>query len=71
MVKTLSNPLMAVMVCPKPYGIQLTNVSSTEIWKLLLRDVVVSFILLFIEDHADSFDAAVPSIVSAACCAAA
>ncbi|GJW98504.1 hypothetical protein Tco_0180312 [Tanacetum coccineum] len=28
--KGISNPLMAVMVCPKPYGIQLTNVSSTE-----------------------------------------
>ncbi|GJU33834.1 hypothetical protein Tco_1182188 [Tanacetum coccineum] len=25
--KGISNPLMAVMVCPKPYGIQLTNVS--------------------------------------------
>ncbi|GJU51215.1 putative ribonuclease H-like domain-containing protein [Tanacetum coccineum] len=29
--KGISNPLMAVMVCQKPYGIQLTNVSSTEI----------------------------------------
>ncbi|GJR62876.1 putative ribonuclease H-like domain-containing protein [Tanacetum coccineum] len=28
--KGISNPLMAVMVCLKPYGIQLTNVSSTE-----------------------------------------
>ncbi|GJW39404.1 hypothetical protein Tco_0065249 [Tanacetum coccineum] len=28
--KGISNPLMAVMVCQKPYGIQLTNVSSTE-----------------------------------------
>ncbi|GKC68444.1 hypothetical protein Tco_1101042, partial [Tanacetum coccineum] len=28
--KGISNPLMAVMVCQKPYGIQLTKVSSTE-----------------------------------------
>ncbi|GJY60577.1 hypothetical protein Tco_0461234 [Tanacetum coccineum] len=28
--KGISNLLMAVMVCQKPYGIQLTNVSSTE-----------------------------------------
>ncbi|GJX49922.1 hypothetical protein Tco_0276767 [Tanacetum coccineum] len=28
--KGISNPLMAVMVCQKPYGIQLTNVSCTE-----------------------------------------
>ncbi|GJR32816.1 hypothetical protein Tco_1109048 [Tanacetum coccineum] len=28
--KGISNPFMAVMVCQKPYGIQLTNVSSTE-----------------------------------------
>ncbi|GKD81565.1 hypothetical protein Tco_1348404 [Tanacetum coccineum] len=28
--KGISNPLMAVMVCQKSYGIQLTNVSSTE-----------------------------------------
>ncbi|GJY00397.1 hypothetical protein Tco_0357415 [Tanacetum coccineum] len=26
--KGISNPLMAVMVCPKPYGIQLNNVSN-------------------------------------------
>ncbi|GJZ82558.1 hypothetical protein Tco_0647731 [Tanacetum coccineum] len=69
--KGISNPLMAVMVCPKPYGIQLTNVSSTEIWKLLLRDVAVSFDSAVHRDHADSFDAAVPSLVSAACCTAA
>ncbi|GKD40274.1 hypothetical protein Tco_1260481, partial [Tanacetum coccineum] len=31
--KGISNPLMAVMVCQKPYGIQLTNVSSTETLK--------------------------------------
>ncbi|GKB20549.1 hypothetical protein Tco_0854472 [Tanacetum coccineum] len=31
--KGISNPLMAVMVCQKPYGIQLTNVSSTECLK--------------------------------------
>ncbi|GJT09678.1 hypothetical protein Tco_0856720 [Tanacetum coccineum] len=29
--KGISNPLMAVMVCQKSYGIQLTNVSSTEL----------------------------------------
>ncbi|GKD02378.1 hypothetical protein Tco_1177352 [Tanacetum coccineum] len=28
--KGISNPLMAVMVCQKPYGIQLTNVFRTE-----------------------------------------
>ncbi|GKC67783.1 hypothetical protein Tco_1100381, partial [Tanacetum coccineum] len=66
--KGISNPLMAVMVCPKPYGIQLTNVS---IWKLLLRDVAVSFDSAVHRDHADSFDAVVPSLVSAACCTAA
>ncbi|GJT50377.1 hypothetical protein Tco_0976534 [Tanacetum coccineum] len=65
--KGISNPLMAVMVCPKPYGIQLTNVSSTEIWKLLLRDVAVSFDSAVHRDHADSLDAVVPSLVSAAC----
>ncbi|GKC20479.1 hypothetical protein Tco_1022629 [Tanacetum coccineum] len=69
--KGISNPLMAVMVCPKPYGIQLTNVSSTEIWKLLLRDVAVSFDSAVHRDHADSLDAVVPSLVSAACCTAA
>ncbi|GJT96289.1 hypothetical protein Tco_1091807 [Tanacetum coccineum] len=66
--KGISNPLMAVMVCPKPYGIQLTNVS---IWKLLLRDVAVSFDSAVHRDHAGSFDAAVLSLVSAACCTAA
>ncbi|GKB14566.1 hypothetical protein Tco_0848489 [Tanacetum coccineum] len=66
--KGISNPLMAVMVCPKPYGIQLTNVS---IWKLLLRDVAASFDSAVHRDHAGSFDAAVPSLVSAACVAAA
>ncbi|GJV75550.1 hypothetical protein Tco_1507134 [Tanacetum coccineum] len=69
--KGISNPLMAVMVCPKPYGIQLTNVSSTEIWKLLLRDVAVSFDSAVHRDHAGSFDAAVLSLVYAACCTAA
>ncbi|GJV17736.1 hypothetical protein Tco_1363059 [Tanacetum coccineum] len=66
--KGISNPLMAVMVCPKPYGIQLTNVS---IWKLLIRDVAVSFDSAVHRDHAGSFDAAVLSLVSAACCTAA
>ncbi|GJS70785.1 hypothetical protein Tco_0703626 [Tanacetum coccineum] len=66
--KGISNPLMAVMVCPKPYGIQLTNVS---IWKLLLRDVAASFDSAVHRDHAGSFDAVVPSLVSAACVAAA
>ena len=28
--KGISNPFMAIMVCQKPYGIQLTNVSCTE-----------------------------------------
>ncbi|GJV97031.1 hypothetical protein Tco_1548608 [Tanacetum coccineum] len=28
--KGISNPFMAIMVCQKPYGIQLTNVSRTE-----------------------------------------
>ncbi|GJU92984.1 hypothetical protein Tco_1317740, partial [Tanacetum coccineum] len=69
--KGISNPLMAVMVCPKPYGIQLTNVSSTEIWKLLLRDVAVSFDSAVYRDNAGSFDAAVLSLVYAACCPAA
>ncbi|GKD55916.1 hypothetical protein Tco_1289303 [Tanacetum coccineum] len=31
--KGISNPFMAVMVCQKPYGIQLTNVSCTEKFK--------------------------------------
>ncbi|GJV31028.1 hypothetical protein Tco_1391428 [Tanacetum coccineum] len=66
--KGISNPLMAVMVCPKPYGIQLTNVSN---WKLLLRDVAASFDSAVHRVHAVSFDAAVASIVSAACCVAA
>ncbi|GJQ96219.1 hypothetical protein Tco_0007358 [Tanacetum coccineum] len=61
--KGISNPLMAVMVCPKPYGIQLTNVS---IWKLLLRDVAASFDSAVHRVHAGSFDAAVASLVSAA-----
>ncbi|GJV35573.1 hypothetical protein Tco_1408050, partial [Tanacetum coccineum] len=41
--KGISNLFMAIMVCQKPYGIQLTIVSSTENWKLLLRDVAASF----------------------------
>ncbi|GJW72276.1 hypothetical protein Tco_0129193 [Tanacetum coccineum] len=57
--KGISNPLMAVMVCPKPYGIQLTNVSSTEI--------AASFDSAVHRVHAGSFDAAVASLVSAAC----
>ncbi|GKF63622.1 hypothetical protein Tco_0187070, partial [Tanacetum coccineum] len=63
--------LMAVMVCQKPYGIQLTIVSSTENWKLLIRDVAASFDSAVHRVHAVSFDAAVASIVSAACCVAA
>ncbi|GKF33043.1 hypothetical protein Tco_0106243 [Tanacetum coccineum] len=78
---------MAVMICQKSYGIQLTNVSSTErvhtpgsdentcqwcccckVWKLLIRDVAVSFDSAVHRDHAGSFDAAVLSLVSAACC---
>ncbi|GKC98848.1 hypothetical protein Tco_1169123 [Tanacetum coccineum] len=66
--KGISNPLMAVMVCQKPYGIQLTIVSN---WKLLLRDVAASFDSAVHRVHAVSFDAAVASIVSAACCVAA
>ncbi|GJU37014.1 hypothetical protein Tco_1185368 [Tanacetum coccineum] len=94
--KGISNPLMAVMVCPKPYGIQLTNVSSTErvntpgsdenrlqLFDLMyilvngavaaksgsccLRDVAASFDSAVHRVHAVSFDAAVASIVSAAC----
>ncbi|GJS83999.1 hypothetical protein Tco_0750540 [Tanacetum coccineum] len=50
--KGISNPLMAVMVCQKPYGIQLTNVSSTETvtnscckdWKLLFFNVAACFV---------------------------
>ncbi|GKF90577.1 hypothetical protein Tco_0274278, partial [Tanacetum coccineum] len=40
-------------------------------WKLLLRNVAVSFDSAVHRDHAGSFDAAVPSLVSAACVAAA
>ncbi|GKC67891.1 hypothetical protein Tco_1100489, partial [Tanacetum coccineum] len=40
-------------------------------WKLLLRDVAVSFDSAVHRDHADSLDAVVPSLVSAACCTAA
>ncbi|GJW81664.1 hypothetical protein Tco_0145639 [Tanacetum coccineum] len=69
--KGISNPLMAVMVCPKPYGIHITNVSSTESCMLLLRDVAASFDSAVHRVLAVSFDAAVASIVSAACCAAA
>ncbi|GJU08354.1 hypothetical protein Tco_1124784 [Tanacetum coccineum] len=36
--KGISNPLMAVMVCQKSYGIQLTNVSSTERVNILGSD---------------------------------
>ncbi|GJS37155.1 ribonuclease H-like domain-containing protein [Tanacetum coccineum] len=51
--KGISNPLMAVMVCPKPYGIQLTNVSSTETvtnscckdWKLLFFNVAAGYLV--------------------------
>ncbi|GJR43411.1 reverse transcriptase domain-containing protein, partial [Tanacetum coccineum] len=66
--KGISNPLMAVMVCQKPYGIQLTIVSN---WKLLLRDVAALFDSAVHRVHAVSFDAVVASIVSAACCVAA
>ncbi|GJW07032.1 hypothetical protein Tco_1569455 [Tanacetum coccineum] len=40
-------------------------------WKLLLRDVAASSDSAVHRVHAVSFDAAVASIVSAACCAAA
>ncbi|GJR14976.1 hypothetical protein Tco_0797628 [Tanacetum coccineum] len=62
--KGISNPLMAVMVCPKPYGIQLTNVSN---WTLLIQDFAASFDSAVHRVHAGSFDAAVVSLVSAAC----
>ncbi|GJX55078.1 hypothetical protein Tco_0284975 [Tanacetum coccineum] len=65
--KGISNPLMAVMVCQKPYGIQLTNVS---IWKLLLRDVAVSFDSAVHRDHADSLDTVAFSLFLTACCTA-
>ncbi|GJS80381.1 hypothetical protein Tco_0730262 [Tanacetum coccineum] len=90
-VKAISYPLMAVMVCPTPYGIQLTmfKVLRVELVltltmdihfmvakelntpELLLRDVAASFDSAVHRDHAGSFDAAVPSLVSAACVAAA
>ncbi|GJV77237.1 zf-CCHC domain-containing protein [Tanacetum coccineum] len=38
--KGISNPLMALMVCQKPYGIQLTDVLN---WKLLIQDFAASF----------------------------
>ncbi|GKF66592.1 hypothetical protein Tco_0193109, partial [Tanacetum coccineum] len=59
--KGISNPLMAVMVCPKPYGIQLTNVSN----------VAASFDSAVHRVHAVSFDAVVAFTVSAACSVAA
>ncbi|GJX79024.1 reverse transcriptase domain-containing protein [Tanacetum coccineum] len=77
--KGISNPLMAVMVCPKPYGIQLSSVSSTESEMVSLSNTPGSdenrlkfFDLMYIlvNDHAGSFDAVVPSLVSAACVAA-
>ncbi|GKG01566.1 hypothetical protein Tco_0306271, partial [Tanacetum coccineum] len=37
----------------------------------MLRDVAVSFDSAVHRDHAGSFDAVVPSLVSAACCTAA
>ncbi|GKB54610.1 hypothetical protein Tco_0905363 [Tanacetum coccineum] len=62
--KGISNPLMALMVCQKPYGIQLTDVLN---WKLLIQDVAASFDSAVHRVHAGSFDAAVASPVSAAC----
>ncbi|GJX66957.1 hypothetical protein Tco_0302684 [Tanacetum coccineum] len=62
--KGISNPLMAVMVCQKPYGIQLTNVSHC---KLLIQDFAASFDSAVHRVHDGSFDAAVVSLVSAAC----
>ncbi|GKE40169.1 hypothetical protein Tco_1463574 [Tanacetum coccineum] len=44
---------------------------TATVWKLLLRDVAVSFDSAVHRDHAGSFDAAVLSLVSAACCTAA
>ncbi|GKD29789.1 hypothetical protein Tco_1240567, partial [Tanacetum coccineum] len=54
--KGISNPLMAVMVCQKPYDC-----------KLLIQDFAASFDSAVHRVHAGSFDAAVASLVSAAC----
>ncbi|GJW20533.1 hypothetical protein Tco_0031155 [Tanacetum coccineum] len=43
---------------------------KTYVWKLLLRDVAVSFDSAVYRDNAGSFDAAVLSLVYAACCPA-
>ncbi|GKF23620.1 hypothetical protein Tco_0075942, partial [Tanacetum coccineum] len=66
--KGISNPLMAVMVCQKPYGKE-TEILCFDVhtcpccccskdWKLLLRDVAASFDSAVHRVHAVSFDAA-------------
>ncbi|GJW68842.1 hypothetical protein Tco_0123266 [Tanacetum coccineum] len=55
--------------CPKIGPRSLSR--RATVWKLLLRDVAVSFDSAVHRDHADSLDAVVPSLVSAACCTAA
>ncbi|GJR90951.1 hypothetical protein Tco_0214962 [Tanacetum coccineum] len=47
-----------------------SDVVVAGIWKSLLRDVAASFDSAVHRDHAGSFDAVVPSLVSAACCTA-
>ncbi|GJW52782.1 hypothetical protein Tco_0096867 [Tanacetum coccineum] len=79
-----SNPLIArVRSCKDHFksldGCQVTQTGwlslsiffEMKIWKLLIRDVAVSFDSADLRDHAGSFDAAVLSLVSAACCTAA
>ncbi|GJX06113.1 hypothetical protein Tco_0194045 [Tanacetum coccineum] len=80
-VKTFSNPLYGCDGLPKTVRVfQFTLDSRSEIldwlllhqeWKLLLRDVAASVDSAVHRVHAVSFDAAVASLVSAACVAAA
>ncbi|GJW17298.1 hypothetical protein Tco_0024734, partial [Tanacetum coccineum] len=80
-VKTFSNPLYGCDSLPKTVRVfQFTLDSRSEKldwlllhqdWKLLLRDVAASFDSAVHRVHAVSFDAAVASTVSAACCVAA
>ncbi|GKD32005.1 hypothetical protein Tco_1242783, partial [Tanacetum coccineum] len=80
-VKTFSNPLYGCDGLPKTVRVfQFTLDSRSEKldwlllhqdWKLLLRDVAASFDSAVHRVHAGSFDAAVASLVSAACVAAA
>ncbi|GJW74418.1 hypothetical protein Tco_0133788, partial [Tanacetum coccineum] len=80
-VKTFSNPLYGCDGLPKTVRVfQFTLDSRSEKldwlllhqdWKLLLRDVAASFDSAVHRVHAVSFDAAVASTVSAACCVAA